>query len=273
MAMSGLNERTLTRRSAALPDRPTTSCPASSSKRRCLRATARCRQRQRCAGSFRAHEPRSSAGASTSRGVHKCLWIPVLSAPARRRRQHAASRASVARILAETDRPVEAYAAVLEVVGSSLGWELGAVWEAGPGDDLLRCIRTGTPAKEPLSSGAERADHPRTRRGLPGRVVRVRRAGVDRRRSRGRQLSSGRHRPAFRAARGVRFSAAQPRGVVGMMEFFTRDLRQPDERLLETMRDLGSQVGQYVARRHAEEAVRASESSCGPCSKRRSTPW
>ena len=56
------------------------------------------------------------------------------------------------------------------------------------------------------------------------------------------------------------FPLLSPRGVVGMMEFFTRELRQPDERLLETMRDLGSQVGQYVARRHAEEAVRASES-------------
>jgi len=56
------------------------------------------------------------------------------------------------------------------------------------------------------------------------------------------------------------FPLLSPRGVVGMMEFFSRDLREPDERLLETMRDLGSQVGQYVARRHAEEAVRTSES-------------
>ena len=44
------------------------------------------------------------------------------------------------------------------------------------------------------------------------------------------------------------------------MEFFSRELREPDERLLETMRELGSQVGQFVARRHAEEAVHASES-------------
>ena len=44
------------------------------------------------------------------------------------------------------------------------------------------------------------------------------------------------------------------------MEFFSRELREPDERLLETMRVLGSQVGQFVARRQAEEEVRASES-------------
>ena len=56
------------------------------------------------------------------------------------------------------------------------------------------------------------------------------------------------------------FPLLSPRGVVGVMEFFSRELREPDERLLETMRELGSQVGQFVARRHAEEAVHASES-------------
>ena len=44
------------------------------------------------------------------------------------------------------------------------------------------------------------------------------------------------------------------------MEFFTREARPPDEQLLATMGVLGSQVGQFVARRHAEAEVRASES-------------
>jgi PAS domain S-box-containing protein len=44
------------------------------------------------------------------------------------------------------------------------------------------------------------------------------------------------------------------------MEFFSRELREPDEVVLETMRELGSQVGQFVVRRQAEEAVHASES-------------
>src|SRR5439155_3182346 len=56
------------------------------------------------------------------------------------------------------------------------------------------------------------------------------------------------------------FPLHSPRGVVGVMEFFSRELREPDERLLDTMRELGSQVGQFVVRRHAEEAVNASES-------------
>src|SRR5262249_26717073 len=56
------------------------------------------------------------------------------------------------------------------------------------------------------------------------------------------------------------FPLRSPRGIVGLMEFFTREAREPDERLLETMDVIGSQVGQFVARRHAEAEVRASES-------------
>ena len=77
----------------------------------------------------------------------------------------------VASILAETDRPVEVYAGVLETIGLSLGWELGAVWEVGPDDERLRCACTwhagdGAPEFEALS---ERMYLGRGE-GLPGRV-------------------------------------------------------------------------------------------------------
>ena len=168
---------------------------------------------------------------------------------------------AVARILAETDRPVEVYAAVLAAIGSSLGWELGAVWETGPGDGLLRCIRTwhagaGAPEFEALSERITLAPG----EGLPGRVLE---SGepvwiVDAPEDGNFPRAAIARRAGLHAAFG--FPLLSPKGVVGMMEFFSRDLRQPDVRLLETMRELGSQVGQYVARRHAEEAVRASES-------------
>ena len=44
------------------------------------------------------------------------------------------------------------------------------------------------------------------------------------------------------------------------MEFFSDEQRQHDERLLATVDALGSQVGQVIERRRAEEAVRKSES-------------
>jgi PAS domain S-box-containing protein len=181
---------------------------------------------------------------------------PIANVRDLRRVEHA-----VARILAETERPVEVYAAMLEAIGRPLGWRLGAVWEVAPVDGRLRCACTwhaGERAEEFEALSATLALSPGE--GLPGRV-----------------LASGRpawltdapadaNFPRADAARrtglhaGFGFPLRSARGVVGVMEFFSGELRTPDERLLATMAALGSQVGQFVARRRAEEDVRARES-------------
>jgi PAS domain S-box-containing protein len=167
---------------------------------------------------------------------------------------------AVARILAEIERPVEVYDAALEVIGDSLGWELGAVWELGA-DGRLRCVRTwhageGAPEFEALSERIALT----AGEGLPGRVV-----------ENGEPVwmedaPDDANFPRAEAARRAGLHAAfafplpSPRGVVGVMEFFSRALREVDPELLRTMHSIGSQVGQLIARRRAEEEVRASES-------------
>jgi PAS domain S-box-containing protein len=167
----------------------------------------------------------------------------------------------VAQILAENEGPVEVYAAALEAIGHTLGWELGAVWEVGPDDQRLRCVCTwhageGAPEFEALSERLtlERGE------GLPGRLLQTGRPAwiVDPPDDRNFPRAEAARRAGFHAAFG--FPLRSPRGVVGAMEFFTHEAREADERLLETMAVIGSQVGQFVARRHAEAEVRASES-------------
>ncbi len=168
---------------------------------------------------------------------------------------------AVAQILAETDRPVEVYAAVLQAIGGSLGWAFGAVWEVGPEDERLRCVRSwhageGAPAFEALSERI--ALDPGE--GLPGRVLVSGEPAwiVDAPEDTNFPRADAARRSGLHAAFG--FPLHSPRGVVGVMEFLAHELREPDERLLRTMRALGGQVGQFVARRHAEDEVRASES-------------
>ena len=43
--------------------------------------------------------------------------------------------------------------------------------------------------------------------------------------------------------------------VLGVMEFFSREIRQPEQELLDMMATLGSQVGQFIERKRAEQAV------------------
>jgi PAS domain S-box-containing protein len=173
-----------------------------------------------------------------------------------RRVEHA-----VARILAQTERPVEVYEATMEAIGRPLGWRLGAVWELDPADGRLRCVRTwhaGARVDEFATLSAELALSPGE--GLPGRVLARGHAAwlTDSPEDANFPRAAAARRSGLHA--GFGFPLHSPRGVVGVMEFFSGDPRELDERLLATMEALGSQVGQFVARRRTEEEVRARES-------------
>jgi PAS domain S-box-containing protein len=168
---------------------------------------------------------------------------------------------AVAKILAQTDRPVEVYGATLQAIGHALGWDLGAVWELDPHDGRLHCVRTWhaggrTAAFEvltermPLSFGE----------GLPGRVLA---SGQplwipDVRDDTNFPRADAASNSGLHAA--VGFPLRSPQGVVGVMELFSGAPEAPDEALMTTLTMIGGQVGQFVARRRAEAQVRASES-------------
>jgi PAS domain S-box-containing protein len=168
---------------------------------------------------------------------------------------------SVARILAETEHPGEAYDAILKVIGGSLGWELGAVWEVDAEDGRLRCVKAwhaGDAAKEFRALSERLVLSPGE--GLPGRVVETGEATwlTDAPEDANFPRADAARRDGLHAAFG--FPLRSARGVVGVMEFFSREQRELDQPMLWTMATLGSQVGQFVARRQAEEEVRERES-------------
>src|SRR6267378_1907067 len=47
--------------------------------------------------------------------------------------------------------------------------------------------------------------------------------------------------------------------VLGVIEFFSREIRQPDQELLNMLAAIGSQIGQFVERKRAEEAFRKAQ--------------
>ncbi len=70
-------------------------------------------------------------------------------------------------------------------------------------------------------------------------------------------------RPGLARAMGMRAALVVPvtggGNPIGVLILHSRQIREPDARLLETIRTIGGQIGQYVQRAHAEQAVRESE--------------
>ncbi len=81
--------------------------------------------------------------------------------------------------------------------------------------------------------------------------------------SRDMQTDPRAHAKALVEATGIRgvfaFPALADGKVLGVLVFAAKDVREPDERLLQSARVVGSQVGQFLRGRLAEESLRDSE--------------
>ena len=176
--------------------------------------------------------------------------------PALLRVEHA-----VALTLAETAGGADTYPNVLAAIGTTLGWPIGAVWELASSGEALRCVAVweaaGTEASE-FRTLTERLTLARGE-GLPGRVwlsgepAWIADAPTDANFPRARAAAAAGLRAAFG------FPIKSGGAFLGAMEFFTHDAGESDEVLLASAAILGSQIGQVVVRRKAEDSVRASE--------------
>ncbi|MGH2706329.1 MAG: SpoIIE family protein phosphatase [Actinomycetota bacterium] len=167
---------------------------------------------------------------------------------------------AVARVLAEVSSLEEAAPRILESVCDSLDWAFGAIWKV---DNDLQELRLVALSDVTGSAGDfAQLTHEMTFRrgvGLPGRVW-----------ASGAPVwitdiaASGTFpRAPAAATAGLHAGAGFPlrvgREIHGVMEFFSPDIRPLDEGLLGMMEAVGSQVGQFIARARAQEAVRHSE--------------
>lgn len=172
----------------------------------------------------------------------------------------------VSLILVETSAAAEAYPKLLETVGTSLGWDFGAVWEETDGPDaFVHCAETWCADEQRLAEFARTSlgtplppGH-----GLPGRVwSSAAPAWIT-------DVQSDPNFPRAKAAAeaglhaGFCFPIRTARGVVGAIEFLTSKLQEPDDELLATTESLGSQIGQFVERSRAETAMREREARHG----------
>lgn len=172
-----------------------------------------------------------------------------------------AAEHAVTRILAEEKTLVESAPRILQAICESLGWDLGALWRVDDTAGMLRCVQLWF---DPAVEVAEFTQMCRDKmfapgEGLPGRVWQsaaplwiadvLQDANFPRKHVAAKEGLHG----------GVGFPIIAGNKVLGVMEFFSREIREPDEALLDMMMSVGSQTGQFIERRQTEETLRRRE--------------
>jgi PAS domain S-box-containing protein len=177
----------------------------------------------------------------------------------KRTERHLAVQFAVVRVLAESTTLMEAARRILQAVCESLGFQFGAFWDVA--GDHLECLDTWHLPAAQVGDFEEitRHTHFRSGIGLPGRVWQSGKPAwiIDVTKDTNFPRAPYAKRVGLHGAFGVPISAHGQ--VTGVMEFFSDQVREPEEELLQLFEALGSLIGQFTQRKHAEEALRDSE--------------
>jgi diguanylate cyclase (GGDEF)-like protein/PAS domain S-box-containing protein len=183
-------------------------------------------------------------------------FVHDISAQLMANRRLSAQTAAAAALL-ESEALADAGQRLLQAVCDALGWSVGLLWIVDHSDGVLHCAESwhahDVPAAAFLSQSRCMAFTPGV--GLPGRVFR---AGKPEWIS---DIATDDNFPRVAAAMadGLRAAFAVPvnNGAqgLGVIEFFSSAIQEPDPDLLGMMDTLGNLLGQFIARSQAERAL------------------
>ncbi len=166
----------------------------------------------------------------------------------------------IARALGEAHSIEEASPNLLRTVCEALGWEVGALWGLDIERSVLRCLATWRAPDSNATAFEELSARTTFRKGtgLPGRVwaegapAWIPDVTEDRNFTRsGAAAADGLHG-------GFGVPIRRGRDVLGVIEFFAAESREPDDEMLEMMDAAGAQIGQFIERTETERELRAS---------------
>jgi PAS domain S-box-containing protein len=168
---------------------------------------------------------------------------------------------SVAACLAGADDTSAAVRAVIRAVCAAQGWDCGRRFRLDSAAGMLSAGECWGVSEVVVEQFLEKSAGAvfRAGAGLAGRVI-----------SSGepvwmRSAAHGAHAPATALAHEIGLSGAflfpvlAAGNAIGVLAFNGRRIDEPDERLLQAVRSIGHQLGQFLQRREAEESLRGSE--------------
>ncbi|MDQ2938789.1 MAG: PAS domain S-box protein, partial [Acidobacteriota bacterium] len=168
---------------------------------------------------------------------------------------------AVTRAVAESNTISEGVQKILQAVCERLGWEYGGLWTVEHAPDVMRCTEIWQ------APGADAEEFAQASRdavfamgvGLPGRVwTNCQPVWIS-------DVVQDTNFPRLSIAAKVGFHVACGfpiwfrSEVLGVVEFFSHAIREPDPALLAMMATIGGQIGQFIESKRVEEALGESE--------------
>jgi PAS domain S-box-containing protein len=169
-----------------------------------------------------------------------------------------AAEHGVTRALAESATLEGAASRVLQTVGETLGCDLGVLWEVGLAPaGVLTCVAVWHPPGFPVTEFEQHIGRIAFARGegLPGRAWDSRQPVWVPEAPFPRSVAAQRNGRCGALA----FPLRSDGYVLGVIELFSPEFRQPQEAVLAMMASIGTQVGQFIERRRAEMGLHARE--------------
>jgi len=175
--------------------------------------------------------------------------------------KHLSGSLSVTRIVAESPALAEALPRMLQRICGTFSWEVGAMWAVDSDRNVLHCLRVwpshgpaegrGASEFETLSRELEFAPGV----GFPGRVWKILKPAWIPDVTKDDNFPRGQAAAAEGLHAAFAFPILSGEKFLGVMEFFSREIREPDEELLAIFGGIGTQIGQFLERKQSEQEL------------------
>lgn len=168
---------------------------------------------------------------------------------------------AVARVLAEASTLEQAAPELLRAITTGLHWDVGLFWSVREDRDVLSCDHQWPSPGFTTQNFMEacRRNGIASGSGLPGRCWERGEAIWVPDLSQQPEMLWGRAGMGALLRAGYAIPIWLRTKVFGVMEFFSREVRQPDKDLLNVLATVGSQIGLFIERAEVESALRANE--------------
>lgn len=176
---------------------------------------------------------------------------------------------TIAGVLADATTAEVAFPKVIQTICEGLDWDCGFHWSWDESSELLRCrehwVRPAEVMDEFVQASLGMVNE------APAAAASTPSGGLVRRVWAGAKpvwlpdvarMADFRRAPAAQRADlhgAFAFPIMMEGRPWGVMEFFSHEIREPDEALLQVVRAIGNQIGQFIRRKETEHALRESE--------------